>query len=67
MAGKNDTGKAKAIFKALIPFLALLIVLVFVYFLWRFYHPNGTVDFHQTHVSLLVRQRWPATHLPRFG
>lgn len=67
MAGKNDTGKAKAIFKALIPFLALLLVLVFVYFLWRYYHPHGRMDFHQTRVSRLLPERSPESHRSHFA
>lgn len=49
----NDKGKGKAILKAILPFLVILLILIFVYFLWRYYHPNRSIDLHQTHVSLL--------------
>lgn len=55
MAATNDTGKGKAIFKAALPFLVILIVLLFVFFIWHYYHPHGTIDIHQTHVSLLLQ------------
>lgn len=55
MAATNDKGKGKSILKAILPFLALLIALIFVFFLWRYYHPNRTIDLHQTHVSWLQK------------
>jgi hypothetical protein len=55
MVAKNENGKGKSILKAILPFLALLIALIFVFFLWRYYHPNRTINLHQTHVSQ-VRQ-----------
>lgn len=54
MAATNEKGKGKAIFIAILPFLALLIVMIFVIYLWRFYHPNGTIDLHQNHSMLLL-------------
>ncbi len=56
MAATNNKGNGKAIFKAILPFLALLIVLVFVFFLWHYYHPNRKINLHQTHVSQLLHQ-----------
>lgn len=53
MAAQNAKGRAWAIFKAVRPFLVILLVLIFVYFLWRYYQPNRKMDFHQTHVSRL--------------
>lgn len=47
----DEKGKGKAILKALLPFLALLLAIVFVFFLWRYYHPNRTINVHQTRVS----------------
>ena len=55
MAAKNEKGKGKGILKALLPLLALLVALLFAIILWHYYHPNRSLDFHQTHVSLLNR------------
>jgi hypothetical protein len=64
MAATNEKGKAKSIFKALLPFLALLVALIFVYFLWRYYQPHHKINLHQGHVSQLhydgTRSRLPA-------
>lgn len=53
MAAQKAKGRAWAIFKAVLPFLVILLVLIFVYFLWRYYQPNRKMNFHQTHVSRL--------------
>jgi hypothetical protein len=54
MAATNEKGKGKAILKAILPFLALLLALAFVFILWRYYHPNRNINIHQTHVSQLL-------------
>jgi hypothetical protein len=51
MVAMDEKGKGKAILKALIPFLALLLAIIFVFFLWHYYHPNRTINLHQTRVS----------------
>lgn len=58
MTAMNDKGKG--ILKAILPLLVILLVLIFVYFLWRHYHPNRSVDLHQTHVSLLRHHDAPS-------
>jgi hypothetical protein len=60
MAAKNAKGKVKTILKAALPFLALLIALIFVYFLWRFYQPRRTMNFHHGNVSQLRHNPAPA-------
>ena len=57
MAATNEKGKGKAILKAILPFLALLLALAFVFILWRYYHPNRNINIHQTHVSQLLHSR----------
>lgn len=53
MAATNDKGNGKGILRILLPLLALLIALLFVFILWHYYHPNRPIDVHQTHVSRL--------------
>ncbi len=53
MAAKNAKQRIMAIFKALLPFLVIFLVLLFVYFLWRHYQPHHKMNFHQTKVSQL--------------
>lgn len=60
MTAKNDKGKGMAILKAILPFLVILLILIFVFFLWRYYHPNRSIDLHQTHVSLLHHNAAPS-------
>ncbi|MGC8548786.1 MAG: hypothetical protein ACP5M4_03705 [Acidobacteriaceae bacterium] len=56
MAATNYKGKGRAILKVILSFLPLLLALVFVYFLWRYYHPTRSIDIHQTHVSQLLHR-----------
>jgi hypothetical protein len=67
MAATNDKGKGKAFFKAILPLLALLIALVYVFFLWHYYHPNRTINFHQTRVSQLVHSPERVRRQPRLS
>lgn len=55
----NGKGKWMRILKAILPFFALLIALIFAIILWRYYHPNRTIDLHQTHVSQLYQTESP--------
>lgn len=60
----NDNGKGKGVLRAILPLLVILLVLIFVYFLWRYYHPNRPIDLHQTHVSQLHRRGMGSHRLP---
>lgn len=57
MAATNEKGKG--VLKAILPFLVILLVLLFVFFLWRYYHPHRSMDFHQTKVSQLLHKPAP--------
>lgn len=67
MEATNSRSRGKAFFIAILPLLVLLIVLIFTIYVWHFYHPNGTIDLHEGHVSLLHHLIAPFSRFSALG